>query len=501
MAENYGFSLPNMPAPSASAALRMSPEEQERVRQIQMQQMQMQQMQQTQQPPKGQPQAPIQQPPVPYRGPQGAELDARNALDEVSINDATNQRVEDDKWRGGGLALPIAMARNFIGNDKREAGFRDEETERLTQARALDDATKRRAYDQAQALDERNRARAVADRQYTEDGLNYRSANTIQGRSEAADVAYERQRSALNPVVFQSTNPDGSYGGPVELYENEYGDVFKRAASGEMEPVNPSAEGYVSERVISPEQLREMQQRAQERGDIGVGKQWELADGTLVNAGQSTNGRWYDTFDGEQVDLTGAHEYEKPLPGAIPTAPAIKRYSDSFDLMSQMNAITDQFSTFTDAQKAQADQPGTEVIISWLPGGLERLASENMVYTDPNVRNYRTKLAKLEGDYSRMMSGLAVTGYEMTDRKRWSPYAEGISEQERASRIENLQDAARRRQLIFENTFSMESVGSPAASVVAPPPAAARPPTGAVRNGYTFLGGDPNDPASWEKAP
>ena len=136
MAENYGFSLPNMPAPSVSRSLRMTPEEQERLRQLQTQQMQ---------------QPPMQRGSVPYMAPQPAELSARGALDEIAINDATRQRVNDDKWRGGGLALPVAMARNFIGKDKREAGFRDEETQRLTQARALEDETNRRLFSRASA--------------------------------------------------------------------------------------------------------------------------------------------------------------------------------------------------------------------------------------------------------------------------------------------------------------------------------------------------------------
>ena len=173
MAENYGFSLPNMPAPSVSRSLRMTPEEQERLRQLQTQQMQ---------------QPPMQRGSAPYMAPQPAELSARGALDEIAINDATRQRVNDDKWRGGGLALPVAMARNFIGKDKREAGFRDEETQRLTQARALEDETNRRLYSQEQALDLRDRNRDVSDMRYTETGLNTRSDNTINAQNSRSDA-------------------------------------------------------------------------------------------------------------------------------------------------------------------------------------------------------------------------------------------------------------------------------------------------------------------------
>ena len=158
----------------------MTPEEQERLRQLQTQQMQ---------------QPPMQRGSVPYMAPQPAELSARGALDEIAINDATRQRVNDDKWRGGGLALPVAMARNFIGKDKREAGFRDEETQRLTQARALEDETNRRLYSQEQALDLRDRNRDVSDMRYTETGLNTRSDNTINAQNLRSDNTINAQNS------------------------------------------------------------------------------------------------------------------------------------------------------------------------------------------------------------------------------------------------------------------------------------------------------------------
>lgn len=81
------------------------------------------------------------------------------------------------------------------------------------------------------------------------------------------------------------------------------------------------------------------------------------------------------------------------------------------------------------------------------------MIEEEAVFTDPDVRQYRTKIARLESDFSKLASGLAVTGFEMADRKKWSPYAEGISQEERENRLENLQEMLVREKTTFEQYY------------------------------------------------
>lgn len=132
-------------------------------------------------------------------------------------------------------------------------------------------------------------------------------------------------------------------------------------------------------------------------------------------------------------------------------------YTGAHNLIGQMDSADKLFGEFSDTQKAQADQPGGETFVTaagkLLPEGVSRMIEENAVYTDPDVRRYRTKIARLESDFSKLASGLAVTGFEMTDRKRWSPYAEGISQKEREGRLGNLRELLGREKSTFEQYY------------------------------------------------
>lgn len=418
------------------------------------------------------------------------------AIESQSATDA--QAMHKQKYGSGrGIIGLVRSGMGMINKDEKLAGFQDTARQGLTAARDLAELEEGRdfAEGQAEVVQGQQFDVGMQESRFNETRENNSIAHRRTVSERQADEAFKR--SALKPTVYHATKDDGTYGGTVEMYEDDYGTVFRRNAQGEMIEVNTQQEGYVSERVITPQQLRESQERDQDRKDLGKGVSYVFPDDTIRSVAQATNGFWYDTNDGEKIDLTGATPWQKPEKGDSASAAATKLYRGTFDLSSQMDAITAQFDSFTDAQKTQSDQAFKEVVMSWLPGGIERLTSENVVYTDPDVRSYRTKLAKLEGDYSRLMSGLAVTGYEMQDRKRWSPYAEGISEQERRSRLDNLQAGTERQQGIFEEFYGVTTTPQPgrqtSAQVSAPPTA------GTVEDGYEFLGGDPTDANNWRE--
>ena len=207
MADEFGFSMPNMPF--AATALRRTPEEQaEALRRMQAQAM-------TQQvPQQASPQASALRMPnaredMQFRPIQGAELEARNAGDQIAIQDSVAQRVQDDKWRGGGLAMPVAMIRNAIGKDERRAKFTDQETQRLTQARAQEDGAAERKFNQDVDAEQFSFDAANYGNSITQAGLNNRAANTIASQENMAANTLEGQNTrAANTINAANARQD-----------------------------------------------------------------------------------------------------------------------------------------------------------------------------------------------------------------------------------------------------------------------------------------------------
>ena len=63
------------------------------------------------------------------------------------------------------------------------------------------------------------------------------------------------------------------------------------------------------------------------------------------------------------------------------------------------------------------------------------------------------------------MSGLAVTGYEMTDRQKWSPNAVGISSANSRERLNNLLDKLKGQQTIAEQTYNLGNIADSVTSI------------------------------------
>ena len=147
--------------------------------------------------------------------------------------------------------------------------------------------------------------------------------------------------------------------------------------------------------------------------------------------------------------------------GPTPTGSERKDYLRAHGIEKQFQQLNEMSANMPENVRASMAQPVPDVIMMLPPSGVKRWLEDNLVYNDPEVLKYRIKLAKVEGDYSKLMSGLAVSGHEMENRKTWSPYAEGIDQRNRQLRIENLHDAVREEIGLFDTVYPQMAIERP----------------------------------------
>jgi hypothetical protein len=100
-----------------------------------------------------------------------------------------------------------------------------------------------------------------------------------------------------------------------------------------------------------------------------------------------------------------------------------------------------------------ADQPFEVAVFDMvLPQDFARIYREEHVYKDKDVRNFMSRGAKLESDFSKLMAGLNLTQFEIIDRQKWSPFANGISQDARKDRMVDL------KKILVEQTDIFNSV-------------------------------------------
>ena len=107
-------------------------------------------------------------------------------------------------------------------------------------------------------------------------------------------------------------------------------------------------------------------------------------------------------------------------------------------LYKQLDDIDAQFATLDAAQVEKLNKQVGEAAMSFFPTAAQNIVREEIIFDDPEVQKYHDMVSFLDNEYSRLMSGLAVTGYEMDAKQRWSPFAPGISQDVRNSRLQNL---------------------------------------------------------------
>lgn len=104
---------------------------------------------------------------------------------------------------------------------------------------------------------------------------------------------------------------------------------------------------------------------------------------------------------------------------------------------------------------------------------------------DEKENMWRSDADRFDQDVSNLAAGLAVTGFELANKQKWSPRAPGISREESLNRWENIRKTFLGRAEAARGEYGQQNYG------IVP---------GTVEEGYIYLGGPPDDPNSWEEA-
>ena len=93
---------------------------------------------------------------------------------------------------------------------------------------------------------------------------------------------------------------------------------------------------------------------------------------------------------------------------------------------------------------------GTSVLskVPVVGGGAAQAAQEQMF--TPKQLAVKSRANRFEQNLSNLAAGLALTGFELEQRNKWSPFAAGISQEESKRRLENIErDFGQRRDAIL----------------------------------------------------
>ena len=141
--------------------------------------------------------------------------------------------------------------------------------------------------------------------------------------------------------------------------------------------------------------------------------------------------------------------------GVNPSAADRTLYVGAHRSMTMLDDLMATANTFDKAQTRMADQP---IIVAGIDmaapnDDFARIAREELIYKDPKVRDFMSRGAKLESDFSKLMAGLNLTQFEIIDRQKWSPFANGISQDARKARMGDLKKLLTEQTDIFDELY------------------------------------------------
>ena len=139
--------------------------------------------------------------------------------------------------------------------------------------------------------------------------------------------------------------------------------------------------------------------------------------------------------------------------GVKPSAADRTLYVGAHRSMTMLDDLMATANGFSKKQNQQADSPLEVAIYDYLPQDFARIAREKQVYKDKDVRNFMSRGAKLESDFSKLMAGLNLTQFEIIDRQKWSPFANGISQDARKDRMVDLKKILVEQTNIFNSVY------------------------------------------------
>ena len=178
----------------------------------------------------------------------------------------------------------------------------------------------------------------------------------------------------------------------------------------------------------------------------------------LGGAGEVDQKRWVTR---DNPNLVAARKGDLGAEGRTAPAKIQENYWKATGLSESIDGLNEMYNLMTPEQQKMLDTPWTDVGLGMvdrsMPEGMQRIAEEKIFDENPTL-GYRIKAGKLEGDISKLMAGLTVTGFEMKDRKKWSPMAEGISQEQRQQRLNIIQGVVDRERGYFERTYPAYSL-------------------------------------------
>lgn len=142
--------------------------------------------------------------------------------------------------------------------------------------------------------------------------------------------------------------------------------------------------------------------------------------------------------------------------GVKPSAADRTLYVGAHRSMTMLDDLMSTANNFSKTQDRMADQPAKVAALDYLPQDFARIAREKVVYKDPEVRNFMSRGAKLESDFSKLMAGLNLTQFEIIDRQKWSPFANGISQDARKDRMVDLKKILTEQTNIFDSMYGQK---------------------------------------------
>ena len=142
--------------------------------------------------------------------------------------------------------------------------------------------------------------------------------------------------------------------------------------------------------------------------------------------------------------------------GVKPSAADRTLYVGAHRSMTMLDDLMATANGFSKKQNQQADSPFEVAMYDYLPQDFARIAREKQVYKDKDVRNFMSRGAKLESDFSKLMAGLNLTQFEIIDRQKWSPFANGISQDARKDRMADLKKILTEQTNIFDSMYGQK---------------------------------------------
>ena len=175
------------------------------------------------------------------------------------------------------------------------------------------------------------------------------------------------------------------------------------------------------------------------------------ADGVEVQVGLDDRKLPVDTNTGQRMDISQLLSADPALTastiaknngagtsGRKPGATAQALYLKQKQLKDDLQSSTAAYEALDEVGLAELNQPIKQGLKSYfVPDEAQRMM-ENKMYTSAEAKDYMSGLARLESTFSEMISGKAVSGFEMKDRQKWSINAPGIDDAERQRRVKRM---------------------------------------------------------------